>query len=274
VRVFSLLSILALTATACTDGQIRLSYGTETGRRLAYELRLEARIERTLSGSTRKQDIQAGFRAEQEVLERLAGGRATARMTLRPTSLVVDGRSQQAGTAREFMVTLGPDGRILEITGGGRDELEDEALAPLGIDRLLPRLRPVLPGRPVTLGEDWRNDSEFEDSGGRFTLRLRSRLASVGVVDGRTAALVRTSYASPVSRREIFSNAVTEVRGQDVGTQAAWFALDGYLVRSAGDSVGSYRLVFRPPGGGTAGVAPVQGALRVRLHTEMSLLVA
>ena len=273
MRRLAFLSLITLVATACTPDQVRLSYGSQAGRRLAYVLRLEARIERTLSGTTRRQDIEAAFRAEQHVVERLAGGRATARMTLRPTSLVVDGRSQQAGSPREFLVTLGPDGRILEITGG-QDEEEDETLAPLGIDRLLPRLRPVLPGRPVSLGETWRNDSEFQDAGGAFTLRLRSRLASVGVVEGRSAALVRTSYASPVSRREIFSNAVTEVRGEDVGTQEAWFALDGYLVRSAGDSVGTYRLVFRPPGGETTGVTPVRGALRVRLHTEMRLLAA
>jgi hypothetical protein len=194
-------------------------------------------------------------------------------MTLIPRSLVVDGRAQQIGSARAFEVVLGPDGRILELEGPEEEE-EEETLAPLGIDRLLPRLRPVLPGRPVTAGEVWVNESEFQDAGGRFTLRLRSRLAAFGVVAGRRAALVRTTYSSPVSRREIFSNAVTDVRGEDVGTQEAWFALQGYLVRSSGDSVGSYRLLFRPPGGQTTGVAPVEGALRVRLHTDMRLVPA
>jgi len=273
VRRFLFLPLLALTAASCTPDEVLLSYGSQVGRRLTYELQLRGRIERTLSGSTRTQDIRATFRAEQEVTGRLSGGRASARMTLIPRSLVVDGRAQQIGSARAFEVVLGPDGRILELEGPEEEE-EEETLAPLGIDRLLPRLRPVLPGRPVTAGEVWVNESEFQDAGGRFTLRLRSRLAAFGVVAGRRAALVRTTYSSPVSRREIFSNAVTDVRGEDVGTQEAWFALQGYLVRSSGDSVGSYRLLFRPPGGQTTGVAPVEGALRVRLHTDMRLVPA
>jgi hypothetical protein len=56
-----------------------------------------------------------------------------------------------------------------------------------------------------------------------------------------------------------------------VGAQEAWFALDGFLVRASGDSVGSYRVTFTPPGG-EVGLQPVQGALVVRLHTEMELL--
>jgi hypothetical protein len=59
-----------------------------------------------------------------------------------------------------------------------------------------------------------------------------------------------------------------------VGAQEAWFSLDGFLVRSAGDSVGSYRVTFSPPGEGETGLAPVEGSLTVRMHTEMTLLSA
>jgi hypothetical protein len=56
-----------------------------------------------------------------------------------------------------------------------------------------------------------------------------------------------------------------------VGAQQAWFSLDGFLIRATGDSVGTYRVTFRPPEG-ELGVTPVEGALVVRLHTEMELL--
>ena len=269
------LPIVLLLLAACQSDQVTLTYGSQTGRRLAYRLRLDATIDRTLSGRTRRQIVEATFRAEQHVLARLPAGGASAQMTLRPEGLIIDGRRKQEGSPQTFDVTLGEDGRILDIAASGETEdPEDESLAPLGIDRLLPRLRPVLPGRPVSPGEMWRSESAFRDAGGRFTLRLTSRLAALGVVSGHDAALVRTTYASPVERREVFSNAVTDVRGEDVGTQEAWFSLEGFLLRSAGDSVGSYRLVFRPPGEASAGVAPVQGALRVRLHTDMRLLAA
>jgi hypothetical protein len=74
-----------------------------------------------------------------------------------------------------------------------------------------------------------------------------------------------------VKRREIFANAVADIEGRDVGTQEAWFALEGFLVRASGDSVGRYHVLFRPPGG-EVGVAPVEGELHVRLHTDMRLL--
>jgi hypothetical protein len=77
-------------------------------------------------------------------------------------------------------------------------------------------------------------------------------------------------YTSPVQRREIFANAVADIEGRDIGTQEAWFALDGFVVLVSGDSVGRYRVLFRPPGG-EAG-APVRGRINVRLHTEMRLV--
>lgn len=268
-RTIATLLACSLGLAACGDDRVTLSYGTRAGRRLAYRLALTADIDRTLSGQTRRQVVEASFRAEQEVVETLPGGEARARMTLRPESLVVDGRAQTVGSPQEFLVTLGEDGRIVEIgepTGAGAEPLEQ-----VGIERLLPRLRPVLPGHPVSPGDSWRSESEFEDEAGRFSLSLRSRLAALGVAAGRRSALVRTTYASPVARTEIFANAVADIDGRDVGTQEAWFALDGFLVRASGDSVGRYRVVFRPPGGET-GVAPVEGALRVRLHTDMGLL--
>jgi hypothetical protein len=84
---------------------------------------------------------------------------------------------------------------------------------------------------------------------------------------------VRTTYESPVDRQEVFQNAVAHMEGTDVGAQEAWFALEGFLVRATGDSVGSYRVTFTAPGGVT-GLSPVEAGLVVRLHTEMRLLSA
>jgi hypothetical protein len=93
------------------------------------------------------------------------------------------------------------------------------------------------------------------------------------VVDGHRSALVRTTYESPVDREEVFQNAVARMEGTDVGAQEAWFALNGFLVRASGDSVGSYRVTFTAPGG-EVGLSPVEAGLVVRLHTEMHLLPA
>ncbi|HVM12105.1 MAG TPA: hypothetical protein VM638_06490 [Actinomycetota bacterium] len=308
MRRLLLIPLLA-SLTACLPDEVTLKYGTEPGRRLTYELRLRARIDRTLAGEERRQTVAATFRAQQQITGRSPQGGATALMTLEPRSLTVDGRGQQVGAPQSFEVRIAADGRILQIqrTGEGDAAAEEaepvaaptpgpplaspaadptpqppdgtddpgtgeEQLAPLGIDRLIPRLRPVLPGRPVSPGETWRSVSDFQDEGGRFSLELRSRLAALGLREDRRAALVRTTYSSPVRRREIFSNAVTDIQGEDVGSQEAWFALDGYLIEARGDSVGVYRLLFRPPGGSGAGLEPVEGSLRVRLSTEMRLV--
>lgn len=262
-----LLAVMVL--VGCADDRVSLSYRLEEGRRLRYSLAIEAEVNRTLGGDTRRQQIEAVFRAGQEVLDELDDGAFLARTTLDPISLVVDGTSRSVGPGQEFLVTLGADGRVQEL-----ERARGEASEPLGlvgIDRLLPRLRPVLPGRSVSPGDAWSSDSRLRDEDGTFILESRSRVAELGVTDGHPAALVRTTYASPVDRREVFANAAADLNGRDVGTQEAWFALDGFLVRAVGDSVGRYRVTFRPPGG-DAGVAPVEGRLVVRVRTEMRLV--
>lgn len=264
-RVLPLLLLLA----SCTPDEVPLSYGTGDGSERTHRLTLRAQIESELSGRPRSQTVQASFRATQQVLETLPDGGSRARMTLTPETLAVDGQTQTVGEPQEFTVTLASDGRVIQIEEATGQAAEP--LTPVGIERLLPRLRPVLPGRPVSPGDTWRSASRFSDDAGSFSLSFRSRLDQLGLVSGRAAALVRTTYESPMQRREIFANAVADVDGRDVGTQEAWFALDGDLLRATGDSVGRYRVVFRLPGGDT-GVAPVPGSLLVRLHTEMRLL--
>jgi hypothetical protein len=247
---------------------VPLEYRNETGRRLEHRLVLRANITRTLQGQTLHQQVVATFRATQEVLAPLPGGGAEAVVSLLPESLEVDGRQVEPGPDQEFDVELAPDGRVVEISGGSETE---EALGPVGIERLLPRLRPVLPGRPVRPGDSWSSDTEFVDESGEFSLTASSRLRQLGLVSGHRSALVRTTYESPVDRQEVFQNAVASMEGTDVGAQEAWFALDGFLLEATGDSVGSYRVTFTPPGG-EVGLAPVEAGLVVRLHTEMRLL--
>jgi hypothetical protein len=273
----ALLVLILVAASSCTDDHVDLAYSLEPGRRLEYRLLLDATVLRTLEGESREQSVQASFLAGQEIVEPLPGGGARALFSLRPESLVVDGRTVDPGEPQEFEVDLGPDGRVVAIgqpapaeTPGGEAE-ETEAVAALGIERLLPRLRPVLPGEPVRTGEEWSSRTRFTDEDGEFSLALESRLARLGIEDGYRAALVRTTYVSPVDRRETFVNAVADIQGTDEGVQQAWFSLDGFLIRSIGDSVGRYRVTFRPPGG-EAGLAPVQGALDVNLHTELELI--
>jgi hypothetical protein len=263
----ALLALLA--SSACADDSVPLRYGLEAGRSLEYDLLLEADIEGTLEGQTRAQDVVATFRVVQEIQEPREGGGATARMALTPGTLTVDGAPVEPGPGQEFEVALGPDGRVTSI--GEPTGEEQQELVPLGIDRLLPRLRPVLPGADVAPGDAWASETEFTDDAGRFSLATESRLAELGMVEGVPAALVRTTYRSPVNREEAFANAVADLVGTDVGAQEAWFALDGFLLRAAGDSVGTYRVTFRPPEG-ELGVTPVEGSLVVRLHTRMELV--
>lgn len=265
------LLLVALLLAACSTDRVELAYRLETGTRLEHRLVLRAEITRTLQGQTREQDVVAAFRASQEVTAPLETGGAEAAVSLTPESLEVDDRPVEVGSGQEFVVELGGDGRVVAIQGAGGGD--PEALQPVGLERLLPRLRPVLPGTPVAPGDTWRSQTDFTDENGRFSLTTTSRLTQLGITDGREAALVRTTYESPVDRRETFANAVADVTGTDVGAQEAWFSLDGFLVRAVGDSVGSYRVTFSPPGG-EVGLAPVEGSLVVRLHTEMQLLSA
>ena len=265
------LLLLVLLLPACRSDRVALTYPLAPGIRLEHRLTLDASVVRTLAGETRREEIVATFTAAQEVVGPSDQGGVEAAISLVPEGLEVNGRSVDIGPAQEFAVRLGPDGRVVAVEAA-TDEGTD-ALDPVGLERILPRLRPVLPGRPVTPGDAWRSQTEFTDEQGRFSLRTRSRLTQLGVTDGREAALVRTTYESPVQRQEVFANAVAQVTGSDVGAQEAWFALDGYLVRAVGDSVGTYRVTFTPPEE-EEGLAPVQGALRVRLHLEMQLLSA
>lgn len=269
-RLAVLLLALSVVLPACADPHVSLGYRLEEGTRLRYSLRLLADVERTLENETRVERVEAVFRASQEVLETFAGGGGRVGVTLDPISLTVNGEPQSAGSAQDFVVVLSPGGEIEEVEEAA--EGGPEPLAPVGIERLLPRLRPVLPEGPVAPGDTWTSGAILSDEDGSFSLEARSRLAALGEVEGRAAALVRTTYTSPVDRREVFANAVADLRGRDVGTQEAWFSLEGILVRSESDSVGRYAVMFRPPGG-EAGVEPVEGRLRVRLRTEMRLIV-
>lgn len=262
---------LLLLLSACGSDRVPLTYRLDPGVRLEHRLTLQASVIRTLAGETRTEEILATFRASQEVVGPSGQGGVEAAISLVPEGLEVNGRPVDIGPAQEYAVRLGPDGRVVAVEAAAGEGTE--ALEPVGIERILPRLRPVLPGRPVRPGDSWRSETEFTDEQGRFTLRTRSRLTQLGRAEGRDAALVRTTYESPVERQEVFANAVAQVSGSDVGAQEAWFALDGYLVRAVGDSVGTYRVTFTPPEG-EAGLAPVRGALRVRLHLEMQLLSA
>lgn len=263
--------LLCLLSVACASDRVPLSYRLEEGRRLEHRLRLEARVTRTLQGRTVDQRVVATFRASQELTSPPTEEGAQATFSLVPESLRVDGRPVDPGPDQEFVVQLARDGRVVGITEAG--EQPTPGLGPVGIERLLPRLRPVLPGYPVRPGDTWRSDTEFVDETGRFSLEARSRLAQLGVVEGREAALVRTTYESPVDRQEVFANAVAQMRGTDVGAQRAWFALDGYLIEAVGDSLGSYRVTFTPPAPDVE-LAPVQASLVVRLHSELRLLSA
>ena len=266
-RLLVILSCLLL--SACDSDRVPLSYQLEPGRRLEHRLTLDAEITRSLQGRTSEQEVVATFLAAQEVTTPLPDGGAEATFSLTPESLRVDGRPVDPGPDQEFVVQLGPDGRVVAITGAAAQP--GEALGPVGLERLLPRLRPVLPGTPVRPGDIWRSDTRFEDETGLFSLEARSRLTQLGVVEGHEAALVRTTYESPVDRREVFANAVADMQGTDVGAQRAWFALDGFLIEAIGDSIGSYRVAFTPPGEG-AELAPVEASLLVRLHSELRLL--
>jgi hypothetical protein len=269
-RTPPLLTLLAaLALSSCAEHRVLLSSRPGGGAPLTFRLELTADVERTLEGETRGQSIDAAFRVVQDVLFRQGDGTARARLTLAPISLEVDGQAVTVGPGQEFLVTIAPDGRIVEIEESTGEPAE--ALAPVGLERLLPRLGPVLPGGPVGIGESWTSDTEFADDTGSFSVALRSRLARLGTQDGEAAALVRTTYVSPVRRREVFANAVAEIDGRDVGTQEAWFALDGFLLNASGDSVGSYQVTFRPPGGEDV-LEPVRGSLDVRLHTQLSLV--
>ncbi|MGH2710564.1 MAG: hypothetical protein ACRDH9_05095 [Actinomycetota bacterium] len=268
MRRLILLLSCCLLLPACASDRVPLAYRNEPGRRLEHRLTLSADITRTLQGRTVNQQVVATFLAAQEILSPLPDGGAEATVSLAPESLVVDGRQVEAGPDQEFDVLLAPDGRVVEITGGVQT---DVALGPVGIERLLPRLRPVLPGRPVRPGDSWSSQTEFADESGEFSLSASSRLRQLGLVSGHRSALVRTTYESPVDRQETFQNAVARMEGTDVGAQEAWFALDGFLVRAVGDSVGSYLVTFTSPGG-EVGLAPVEAGLVVRLHTEMNLV--
>ena len=265
--LFSLLLIIIL--SSCAEHRVLLATRSGGGPPLTFRLELVADVDRTLEGETRGQRIVAVFRVVQDVLSWSPDGTARARLILAPVSLNVDGEPLGVGPGQEFLVTLAPDGRIVEIEESTGEPAE--ALAPVGLERLLPRLGPVLPEAPVDIGETWTSDTAFTDETGRFSVALRSHLARLGMRGGEAAALVRTTYVSPVRRREVFANAVAEIDGQDVGTQEAWFAIDGFLLHASGDSVGSYRVTFRPPGG-DAVLEPVRGSLDVRLHTELRLV--
>ena len=265
-----LLVPLILCLASCSSDLVDLDYRIERGRRLEHRLVLRAEVTRSLQGQTIEQRLVATFRAAQQVNTPLANGGAEATVALIPESLSIDGRQVDPGPDQEFGVELAADGRVVAITGGAEP---GAALGAVGIERLLPRLRPVLPGEPVSPGDSWRSHTEFVDDAGTFSLSTSSRLGQLGVIDGHRSALVRTTYESPVDRHEVFQNAVARMQGTDVGAQEAWFALDGFLVRATGDSVGSYRVTFTAPGGET-GLSPIESGLVVRLHTEMRLLSA
>jgi hypothetical protein len=269
LRRLTAASLALLAAASCATDRVELRYGLERGRTLEYRLQLEATVRRTLQDEPTEQRLVARFRTRQTVTEDLGDGRARAVITLEPQSLTVDGREATAGPAQEFVVRLSADGSVVEIESASG--APPEVLVPVGLDRLLPRLRPVLPPAPVSPGDGWSSDLDLSDEAGTLSLDVASRLAELGLAAGHPAALIRSSYTSPVSRRETFANAVADIEGEDVGAQAAWFALDGFLVRAEGDSVGDYDVTFRPPGG-DSGTSTVTGTLSVRLHTEIELV--
>ncbi|MGH9284024.1 MAG: hypothetical protein ACRD0S_13935, partial [Acidimicrobiales bacterium] len=69
---------------ACRSDEVPLSYRLEPGLRLEHRLTLRAEVTRTLSGETRELEVEASFRATQDLLGTLEGGGVEAAISLVP----------------------------------------------------------------------------------------------------------------------------------------------------------------------------------------------
>ena len=253
-RIVVVVALLAIevTAFACDDPAIRLTYRPAVGTRTAYRLSVTTSSVTKLVGEpTRRRNDSFSLRSDQLVRDAAPGD---AQVSVRLT-----GAGQQA---RDFVVRLDRAGQLATVeTVQG---VPAAGLGNLGISELLPSAAGALPSRPLRPGDRWRINQLLRIGDARAGRLVGwGRLASLGVSGGTKQATVDTEVALPVDRTTAgdAGGTIHLVGAVHTTMHVTQRVTDGVVLGARARSVGRYNVTLSPPT--PDGGPPVTGTLRV-----------
>ena len=250
----ALLLVAPVLGAGCRDDTVRIRFRPDVGDVYRYETRVRAESVVTFKGQepvTRTDSTR--LHAEHTVV---GAGRDSSRV-----QVVLEGAG---GSSQTFVVRVDRAAQVVAVEQA--EGTAREALGQPGLPELFPAAAGAPPDRRLTPGDEWRVDERVQLPGASDRARLRGsgRLVSLGVVDGRDVAEVRTSSRIPVSAVTVAADGELRIDGFQTTTATTRHDLDdGAVRRAAATTTGTYDIVLSPPPGQAAD--PLSGTLSLRV---------
>lgn len=254
-RIVAVVGLSAcVTAFACEDPAIRLTYRPTVGTKSSYELTVTSSSTTRLEGEpTDSRHDSFILRSDQEVKDAEPGTDAQVAVRL----------SGSGQDPRNFVVRLDRGGQLATVeTVEG--QVPTAELGNLGISEILPSAAGALPTKALRPGDRWKISQSLRiGDAAAGQLVGWGRLASLGVSDGVKQAVVDTEVALPVDRTTISETGGTIRLVGSVRTvmKVTQRVKDGVVLRATARSVGRYKVTLSAPT--LDGGPPVEGTLTV-----------
>lgn len=248
-----------LSATACARETVRISFEPAVGATYGYVVDVESRSATSIQGQEPTEtDNSFAIRVEHEVQSSDADG-SEVQVTL---------RTGDSTPARELLVRLDRGAQLTEVIEV--EGLPADVLGELGLSEIFPAAVAAPPDRALEPGATWRIDSPVQMTGSpRERLVGSGRLVELDVRDGRSVAVVRSSYRLPVSRQAEGANSSRDLEGVQVTRSTTTYDLaDGSVVESDAVTTGTFTVQLRPPEGADGPSLVGSLEVEVRSHTQ------
>ena len=264
------LTLLGLTLTSCAAPVFNLRARFLPGEVREYRLVADATV-RISAGRASTSERSRLLATTTIAVVGITGEGTTITLTLTPTALTRDGKAAQTPVAQQIRMTVAPDGRVTEVTGGGDQNAPLEAS---DIEDLVPLVGPPVPPGRVHLADRWSRSvagptpapSATPSSGETPapTGTEDARLAALRIVDGYDCAVIATSTRRPVVRERTVGGQPLRLEGVEFAAGEIVFAFrEGFPVSVGSDS--EARL-------GISGGSAQGGAVVIETKTTLTLV--
>ena len=243
--------LAAASVGACTPGAVRLAFRARPGTEYRYAVEVHAETTTSVQGQTPTHRVtDQHLVAEHRVVASDGSG------------VVVDVRLSGDGVQeRTFRVRLDRAAALTEVERV--DDLPAQVLGDLGLSEVFPVAAGAPPNRPLRPGTRWSLDQPVQLAGSAATrLRGTGRLKRLGMVDGRRAATVDTTYSLPI-RQQMGDASMSGTATTAISATRA--IADGAVVEVDAHTTGRFVLQLSPPAG-VAG-APVPGTVSIEVRS-------
>lgn len=216
------------------NGKVVLEYKHKKGETLTYRVRNNIVNNAYVNGKPQRIAMSQIFVFTYKTIALDENGDSTVRITYKSAVANVGGKRVTLPFAgKTVTLIVSPRGQVKSIKSlGGLSSSE-------GIDyqHLLDDVPAPLPGRPVGIGDTWDStaDIRLPDGSGTLSVTVNYRLAGLRTVRGQRAAVIRSTFTSPVRLNLTQPRFILDMESTGRGSGVDYFSLDtGHMLRSTG----------------------------------------